>query len=711
MLSSTGRASASSIYSYFRSLKFAIFLVTGCIATTLIVVLTTHGIESWTNFRRVQDLRAADSAGNKLIAGTYFLLREQPSVNTALRSEGPVAADLRQRIDDHRNAANNSIAASMPTLSAIDFPDKRQVLSDFWSAWDKANVVRDRTDLAISVPKPQREPNALTDYNKAMTRLIEAASNLWSAEIFFASQSDAVLTRYSRIKRLSWRLREISGIERSIIAAVINSGKPIAREDVHRIELGRAQIKLGWSLINEITIFDTQAPLIHAAIADAEKRYFREFEPLADRMRSLGERNMPYGFTLANWIDQTNSQIDSFLDIMNAAAKTGEQRSSELEDEAFGKFLLGIFGIVGALTASIVCFLVVIRRVTIPLARVHEAVRNLAAGNLDIEVVDVRRRDEIGEVAHAIDFFKASLIERNRMAAAQDAERAAKEQRAARIKALARGFESNVAGVIMAFDTAVTGLDATSRSLSVSAEQTNDQSSTVAVTAQQTAANVQAVASATEELARSARTIGEQITDSARIASTAVQHAKYVNATIRSLSVGAEQVGEVVKLISQVAEQTNLLALNATIEAARAGDAGRSFAVVAAEVKALAGQTAKATEQINQQIKQIQGATRETVGAIGKIDATIHEMNSIAVMVANAAERQQTATQDIAFNIAETASGTEDVNQHIKEVRQAAMHTGQAATELASSACEVAQSSSRLRREVETFLAAVREAS
>ena len=197
---------------------------------------------------------------------------------------------------------------------------------------------------------------------------------------------------------------------------------------------------------------------------------------------------------------------------------------------------------------------------------------------------------------------------------------------------------------------------------------------------------------------------------SSRITRNAVEYSRHTDTTITALAAAADQIGEVVKLISNVAQQTNLLALNATIEAARAGEAGRGFSVVAAEVKLLAGQTAKATDQINSQISQIQSATRETVTAIRNMDAAILEVDTISRAVAQAISQQQAATQEIADKIGEAAAGTDDVTQSIAEVQQAAMHTGHVANELLASATEVARSSSQLRIEVETFLSGVRNA-
>jgi methyl-accepting chemotaxis protein len=705
------QAGTAGLRSRLQSLKFALLFVTGCIATILVAELTVDGVETWRNFKRVHGLRNADGAGNRLVNGIYFLLRERPSVSAAFRANGPVPADLRQRIDEHRKAADENLQASLPALIEMDFPAKQQTIDTFQKARSQAATARARADVVVAQPRADRDPEAAKQYDKAMAALIDAAEDLWTAEISVASQSDAVLTRYSRIKRLSYRLREVAGLERSVIAATLVNGRRISPVEMREIENYRAQIHFGWGLVAEIAKYEPGASRIHAAISETEQQYFRTFRTLVDRVAALSAAGSAYDGSLNDWIIRTNPQIDSFLGILRAAAITGEERAAQLEAEAFNDLIFRILGVIAAIGAATACAFVVIRRVTNPLARVSRAVRSLASGTLEIEVVDAHRQDEIGEVARAVDFFKANLIETRNMSAAKDAERTAKERHAAAIETLARAFEGKVAGVVRSLEMSSTELETTSRSLSVSADQTNQQSASVAATAHQTTANVQTVATATDELARAAQQIGDQVTESARITGEAVDYARNANTTIQALAAGAEQIGEVVRLISEVAEQTNLLALNATIEAARAGDAGRGFAVVASEVKLLAGQTARATEQINSQIQHIQGATKDTVNAIKNIDGTIQEVNRIAVAVAAAVEEQHAATQEIARNIAETASGTDDVNRHIVEVQQATMHTGNAANQFLASASEVARSSADLRREVETFLSAVREAS
>ena len=260
--------------------------------------------------------------------------------------------------------------------------------------------------------------------------------------------------------------------------------------------------------------------------------------------------------------------------------------------------------------------------------------------------------------------------------AAQDA---AKVTHARAVEVLTQAFEAKVGEMVGAVASAATEMEATARSMVATAEQTNQQSTTVAVASEQTSVNVQTVATATEELSSSVQEIGRQVARSTLVAGKAVEEAKHTDATVQMLAAGAQKIGEVVTIIHDIAGKTNLLALNATIEAARAGDAGKGFAVVASEVKALANQTGKATEEISSQIVQIQDATRQTVAAIQNIAGTIAEINEIAASIASAVEQQSAATQEISRNVHEAARGPQEVSSNIAGVKQAATDTGAAA--------------------------------
>jgi methyl-accepting chemotaxis protein len=275
---------------------------------------------------------------------------------------------------------------------------------------------------------------------------------------------------------------------------------------------------------------------------------------------------------------------------------------------------------------------------------------------------------------------------------------------------LADDFEASIGNIVESVASASGELEAAANILGVTADDTQQLSTTVAAASEEAAVNVQSVASASEELAASVDEIARQIHESNRIADDAVKQANRADSRIVALSEAAGRIGEVVKLITSVAEQTNLLALNATIEAARAGEAGRGFAVVAQEVKALAAQTAKATDEIALQIAGMQSATSESVTAIKEIDETIHRISQISIMIASAVEQQGAATQEISRNVQQAAAGTGEVAAHITDVSKGANKTGAASAGVLSSAQSLSRQSISLKIEVGKFLSMVRAA-
>jgi methyl-accepting chemotaxis protein len=368
---------------------------------------------------------------------------------------------------------------------------------------------------------------------------------------------------------------------------------------------------------------------------------------------------------------------------------------------AAGGFLLG------ALWA-----LILGRGISRPMTAMCKAMRELANGNFDVVLPGLGRRDELGEMAAAVEEFKMQAIAKaERDAEAQDAQnRASSAARRTELIRFADDFEAAVGAIVSNVSASAVQLEQAAGTLTRTADTTQALSSRVAGASEEASSNMQSVATATEELSASVDEIGRRVRESNQIAEAAVLQAQQTDGRIGKLSRAAQEIGDVVKLITAIAEQTNLLALNATIEAARAGEAGRGFAVVASEVKSLASQTAKATDEISSHILGMQGATQESVAAIKEIGGTIGQISSIASTIASAVEQQSTATQEISRSVQSVAQGTHEAAANIMQVNRGATETGSASEEVLNSAKTLSTESTRLREELDRFMANIRAA-
>jgi methyl-accepting chemotaxis protein len=370
--------------------------------------------------------------------------------------------------------------------------------------------------------------------------------------------------------------------------------------------------------------------------------------------------------------------------------------------------LLAIGVSVGAIVAAGILIGGVAAR---PLQDMTAAMRRLADNDLAVDIPAVGRRDEIGQMAATVQVFKENAVKVKQLHDEQEAlqRRADVEKREAMNK-IAADFNARVMGVVESLSESSQQLTASAQTLTATADQASQQTTAVAAASEQATTNVQTVAAAAEELSASIAEISRQVGQSATIANQAVIEAGRTNATVQGLAEAAKRIGEVVKLINDIAGQTNLLALNATIEAARAGDAGKGFAVVASEVKSLANQTAKATDDIAQQIAAIQSATAESVTAIDGIGKTISEIAKITTSIASAVEEQGDATQEIARNVQQAAQGTGEVSANIVGVTEGVALTKTSATEVLGAAGQLSSQSDSLRREVDSFLGNLKSA-
>jgi methyl-accepting chemotaxis protein len=429
----------------------------------------------------------------------------------------------------------------------------------------------------------------------------------------------------------------------------------------------------------------------------------------------LKQRELIAAKTGANVVTENRALAQEFekevagLRTRSEGAAAAAVRESEAEIRQ-GRIILICLALVSLATALVVGWYYVGRGVVRRLVRLQNSMKSVAAGDLATEIA-TGGSDEIADMAEALQVFKGNMLESNRLRAERsETEMRARTQRSAEMRKLADEFEAAVGEIVRTVSTASTELEASAITLTKTAEQTGQLSGRVEAASEEASSNVKSVAAATDEMTASIGEISRQVQESNRIAGEAVDQAEATDARINELSKAALRIGDVVNLITTIAEQTNLLALNATIEAARAGDSGRGFAVVAQEVKALAAQTARATDEISSQIAGMQLATQDSVVAIKQIGTTIGRISEIAATIATSVEQQGGATQEIARNVEQAARGTSEVATNIVDVNKGARETGSASAQVLSSAQSLSGESNRLKLEVGKFLDTVRSA-
>jgi methyl-accepting chemotaxis protein len=695
----------------FLTIKLILTVAFGTLGLFMTAGLGWEAKDSWAKYTGSQTQYEFDRGANRFIAGLFEVLMERLATNNGLQGEAPADAATLAEIQKRRKAVSENFDAGLAVLRQRDFPNKAALLPDLTSALQKADDYRKSADQALKMPRAQRDENLRKTFIPVITDSVNAAQKVWFAALYSTAKSDPILARLASIKEIGWRLRDIAGSERSVVASAIASGAAIPADGLMTAGSVRARVSVLWDQLLNLTADPATDPAIKAAIQNAMQQYFKDFQGLADEMKKISAAGGKYPMTPTQWVDTTTPQLGSLLDVMYAAGKASEASSLAVHDEAFKDLALAATLLCLGILFVIGCMATVVIRVTRPLSTLSSAMHELAGGNVDMVLPGLGRGDEVGAMAQAVDVFKQNAIERIQFEAQQkETEVRTVAARKAEMIKLADAFQSAVGNIVDTVSSASAQLEAAAGTLTHTAENTQQLSGTVAAASEEASANVESVASATEEMTGSVNEISRQVSESSKIAGEAVQQAIKTDARINELSKAAGRIGDVVKLITAIAEQTNLLALNATIEAARAGEAGRGFAVVASEVKALASQTAKATEEIGTQIAGMQTATQDSVAAIQEIGGTIRRISEIATTIAATVEQQGAATGEIARNVQQAARGTAQVAESITKVNRGASETGSASTQVLASAQSLSKESHHLKTEVDKFLNTVRAA-
>ena len=679
-------------------------LITGLLAVAFALVIAWSG---WADLRKRQAAARTLTAFELVMKATSLIPAERSvwfSLGTAPNAAG---ADKLATLDKAMAVTDAAITAAKDAIAAASLPTKT-----IEAAESTLQQTRTAARAAVMLAKEQRPANSQAAVVDGLARTVDALAAATGETFISLSRTGndtENLLPSAELAQRAQAMRTVNGARAAVLGLFARKQPLTPAQGVEVTEL-TGQVGLIWQEIEQGVHDAGDAPELVSVLKDVRATLMTEGEPHFREVVAAARDGRPCPISEAEWPGWIARVLNSVLGLRDAALSFAHNANDAAIAQAQMRLVWAMIALMVVLAASIGVVVAVMQQVIRPLVRLTAVTLRLADRELEVDIPGEARKDEIGAMAKALQIFKGALIAKKLAdeAAARDAE--AQIERGRRVDAITRNFEATIGEIVNTVSSAATELEASAGTLTATAERSERLTTAVAAASDEASANVQSVASATEELTSSVSEISRRVQDSARMATDAVEQARLTNERVGTLSEAAKRIGDVVELISTIAGQTNLLALNATIEAARAGESGRGFAVVASEVKALAQQTAKATEEIHLQISGVQAATEESVGAIRAIGETIGKLAEISSAIAAAVEEQGAATQEIARNVQQAAHGTQQVSGNIADVQHGATETGSASNQVLSSAQSLADDSNRLKLEVRKFLEAVRAA-
>ena len=687
-------------------LKTVILVTSFCV----VVGFSLNAWDAWGRLQAASRIAVIADASANIFKAMHNLRTDRSTTNRLLNSDAPMDPDIEKYLRNIRDTEMPAMGNALGLLGGLEFAQQQTLVPEFDRVLKTMATLQKEFWEAVAKPKAQRRPELAKEYMAASNAMLETLEKLSGTLAAAVNHQDATIDQLLAIKQIAWLLRNTAG-EASLIVSTGLSAEKVAPETRLAYTKYTGGIDAAWGALQLTASGMALPPAISSAIAATKTAYFEpSYLSLRDRLLAQIAAGEKPELNANQWTPVTVGRLGAAVTVAEAALDAAKDHAEHLYATARRSLVMQLALLAGALALAFGAQMIVARRVIKPLHTMRDAMLKVAAGDLHVDTGYAARHDEIGALAGALETFKQQAADKVRIEAQERERNAGATARQQAIESYVGEFESMVRQTLSQLGDASGQMRTTSAGLSTISRQTNERVQVAGKASSEASMSVETVAAASEELSASINDISQQAAHAAGIASRAVGQARDTDGTVQGLAQSAGRIGEVVGLINTIAAQTNLLALNATIEAARAGEAGRGFAVVASEVKSLASQTAKATEEISEQIADIQQVAGEAIDAIKGIGSIIGEVNEVATAIAAAVQQQGAATQEITRSTQFAAQGTKNVSDNITGVKADADAAAAAAEDVKQASQTLETQSQQLGNQVTDFLGKIRAA-
>jgi methyl-accepting chemotaxis protein len=687
-------------------LKAVIAITSVCV----VIALSLTAYESWDRLKTANRISQIADTSADLFKAMHNLRTDRSTTVRLLNATEPMDGEIEKYLRALRDAQMPAMARAIEMLPTIAFPQSSTLVPELARLYKLLIEEQKQFWEDVAKPKDQRRASLPKEYMETTQGLLDTLDKLSNTLAATVNHLDAAIDQLLSIKQNAWLLRNTAGEASLIVSTGLAAGK-ITPEGRYAYTQHVGGTSAMWKAL-ELSTSGMQLPAgLASAMASAKSSYFEpQYLALRDRLADALVKGEKPEMTANQWSPLTVGRMASAVAVAEGALDAARIHTQEQRGAAERALIVQLTLLALAIGLAVGAIMLVSRRVITPLNTIRDAMLKVAGGDLAVDSGYLDRNDEIGALAGALETFKQQANEKLKIEAQERERNAGASARQRAVETFVGEFEGAVRKTLGELSEASGEMRKTSGDLSAVSRQTNDRVQVAGKASNDASMSVDSVAAAAEELSASINDISQQAAHAAGIASRAVTQARETDGTVQGLQKSAGRIGEVVGLINTIAQQTNLLALNATIEAARAGEAGRGFAVVASEVKSLASQTAKATEEISEQIADIQKVAGDAISAIQTIGGIIGEVNEVATAIAAAVQEQGAATQEITRSTQFAAQGTKNVTDNITGVKSDA-DAAAAAADNVKHASEMLESQSRqLGHEVSDFLGKIRAA-